>query len=83
MPCMSQSETLEMIKPVNNKIGIEERQKGKALGVIAFPQGGNEYVPSVRVAGKWLNEFGFDIGDTVILKASQGKILIRKGERDK
>ncbi len=65
---------------MNNRKGIEARQKGKALGVIAFPQGGNGYVPSIRVAGKWLNQFGFGIGDTVILSASEGLIVLRKDQ---
>ena len=67
---------------MNDINSIEQRHKGKALAVVAYPQGGNGHVPSVRVAGKWLNEFGFDIGDMVILTASQGLIVIRKGERE-
>ncbi len=63
---------------MNSSKGIETRQKGKALGVVAFPQGGNGYVPAIRVAGKWLHEFGFGIGDTVILSASEGLIVIKK-----
>lgn len=63
---------------MNSSNRIAERQKGKALGVIAFPQNGNGYVPAIRVAGKWLNDFGFDIGDTVVLSASHGLIVLRK-----
>lgn len=77
---MSQSQARERTKPMTSNNRIEERQKGKALGVVGFPQNGDGYVPSIRVAGKWLNEFGFDIGDTVILTASQGLIVIRKDQ---
>lgn len=62
---------------MNNNSRIEQRKRGKHLGVIRFPQNGDG-VPAVRVAGLWLNEFGFSVGDTVILTASQGLIVIRK-----
>jgi len=43
--------------------------------VFAFPQN-NGYVPSIRVAGKWLAEMGFACGDRVTLTAENGKITI-------
>jgi len=50
-------------------------KRTKDLKVFAFPQ--NEgYVPSIRVAGKWLTEIGFDYGDGVRLIAENGKITI-------
>jgi len=54
---------------------------GKPLRVVGFPQG-EEYVPSIRVAGKWLREFGFDFGSEAILTATEGQIVItaRGGE---
>ena len=57
--------------------GIEKRKAGKALKVVEFPQGGAE-VPAIRVAGRWLERFGFALGDDVVLRASQGKIVITK-----
>jgi hypothetical protein len=45
--------------------------------VFAFPQN-NGYVPSIRVAGKWLAEMGFACGDRVKLTAENGKITIQK-----
>jgi len=53
------------------------------LKVVGFPQG-EEYVPSVRVAGKWLKEFGFDFGSETILTATEGQIVItaKGGESD-
>jgi hypothetical protein len=49
----------------------------KDLKVFAFPQN-NGYVPSIRVAGKWLAEMGFAYGDRVRLTAQNGKITIHK-----
>ena len=54
-----------------------KRKQGKALRVVAFPQNG-EHVPSIRVAGKWLQRFGFETGDEVTLCARQGNIFITK-----
>ena len=55
------------------------RQTGETLKVVSFPQGG-ERVPSVRVAGKWLERFGFKLGGKVILTATEGQILITRKE---
>ena len=55
------------------------RQTGKTLKVVSFPQGG-EHVPSVRVAGKWLTRFGFDVGREVVLTAVKGRIVITRKE---
>jgi len=50
----------------------------RSLRVVSFPQG-DGYVPSVRVAGKWLADFGFEVGREVVLVAREGEILIRRG----
>jgi len=55
------------------------RQTGKTLKVVSFPQDG-EHVPSVRVAGKWLERFGFEPGAEVVLTAKEGQILITRKE---
>ena len=52
-------------------------KRTKDLKVFAFPQN-NSYVPSIRVAGKWLAEMGFVCGDRVTLTAENGTIIIRK-----
>ena len=54
-----------------------KRKMEKTLKVVSFPQR-DEYVPSVRVAGKWLKNFGFALGDEVVLVATEGKIIIVK-----
>ena len=58
------------------------RQTGETLKVVSFPQGG-ERVPSVRVAGKWLERFGFKLGGKVILTATEGQILITRKEDER
>ena len=55
------------------------RHTGKILKVVSFPQGG-DHVPSVRVAGKWLERFGFEPGAEVVLTATEGQILITRKE---
>jgi hypothetical protein len=52
-------------------------KRTKDLKVFAFPQN-NGYVPSIRVAGKWLAEMGFVYGDKVTLTAENGKITISR-----
>jgi hypothetical protein len=52
-------------------------KQSRDLKVFAFPQN-NGYVPSIRVAGKWLAEMGFTYGDRVKLTAENGKITIQK-----
>lgn len=56
---------------------VAGRKSGKALKVVAFPQGGGS-VPSIRVAGRWLERFGFSLDDEVVLRASPGKIVITR-----
>ena len=58
------------------------KQTGETLKIVSFPQGG-ERVPSVRVAGKWLERFGFKLGGKVTLTASEGQILITRKEDKK
>jgi len=63
----------EQAKAADHKV----RENGKNLRVAAFPQGGQS-VPAVRVAGKWLERFGFRLGDEVVLTASPERIVISK-----
>lgn len=53
---------------------------GKLLHVVQCPQG-TERVASIRVAGKWLETFGFQPGDTVRLRVRQGQVVITKQAR--
>lgn len=63
----------------NQAADHECRKTGKMLKVVPFPQGG-EHVPSIRVAGKWLLQFGFQFGDEIVLTAEQGQVLIARKE---
>jgi hypothetical protein len=58
---------------------IRSRKTGKTLKVVSYPQH-EEHVPSIRIAGRWLNKFGFELGDEVILVANKGKLIIKKKE---
>lgn len=49
----------------------------KNLTVAKVPQG-KEYVPGIRVAGKYLNEFNYQYGDKVKLTVSENKIVISR-----
>jgi hypothetical protein len=33
--------------------------------------------PSINIAGKWLKEFGFDIGKRIVIEASKDQIVIK------
>ena len=48
----------------------------KTLKVCNSPQG-NGYVPGIRLCGKYLSEFGFELGDTVCVEISKNKIIIK------
>lgn len=39
---------------------------------------GKSYVPGVRIAGKYLNDFNFKLDDVVLVNCSQNKIIIKK-----
>lgn len=62
------------------KVNHEKRRQGKTLKVVALSHGNGKCVPSIRVAGKWLGRFGFEIGDEVVLIATQCQILIARKE---
>ena len=49
----------------------------KELRVVSRPSGHGRYAPSIRVAGKWLSQFGFEMDDIVVLTAKQGEISIK------
>ena len=53
------------------------RESSKELKVVSRPSGHGRYAPSIRVAGKWLSQFGFEMDDIVVLTAKQGEINIK------
>ena len=65
---------------LQNQVADHEcRKAGKTLRVVPFPQGG-EHVPSIRVAGKWLLQFGFQFGDEIVLTAERDQVIIARKE---
>ena len=58
---------------------MKRETNSKQLKVAGFPQH-SLYVPAVRIAGLWLNRFGFSFGDRVQVTAQPGKIIIEKIE---
>ena len=53
----------------------------KVLKVCKAPQG-KKYVPSVRIAGDYLEKFNFNLDDNVIVKIENNKITIEKAEKE-
>lgn len=49
--------------------------------VVRVSEGNAKYVPGIRVAGRWLEQYGFKLGDDVVLQASEGRIEITKTQR--
>ena len=41
---------------------------------------GETRVPTLQLSGLWLDKLGFDIGRTVEITQSKGKLIIRAGE---
>ena len=58
-------------------MGAESQEISKELRVVARPCGHGRYAPSIRVAGKWITHFGFEMDDIVVLTAKQGEINIK------
>ena len=38
--------------------------------------GKNEKIPSIRLQGKWLQQMGFEIGDNIIIREEESKLII-------
>lgn len=49
----------------------------KRLKVLDKPNG-NAYSPGINVQGKYLNTYGFQVGDMVVVEVSANRILIEK-----
>lgn len=41
---------------------------------------GRQRVPELRLSGIWLEKLGFDIGRTIEITPSEGKLVIEAGE---
>jgi hypothetical protein len=51
----------------------------KSLKVVADSQNG-DHIPSIPVAGKWLENYGFKPEDKVTIAAVNDLIIIKKGK---
>ena len=40
----------------------------------------SERTPGIDIKGKWLRDYGFEVGDRVIVIAEQNKLLITKAD---
>ena len=49
----------------------------KILKVSNFPQG-KFYVPGVRIAGQYLQDYNFKLNDSVIVKYKKNRVTIKK-----
>lgn len=59
-----------------------KKQKGRILKVYAQPSNGKTY-PEIRLSGKWLEELGYKVGDSIRVTIRKQKISISKVSRTK
>jgi len=65
-------------KTGKKKMSKSEKLQVRTLGVVNVPQG-KSYVPGVRIAGKYLLNLGFKVGDVVELTPNaDGSLNIRR-----
>ena len=57
---------------------MKEQTKIRKLKVYNQSRGNYSNIPTIILKGHWLNEFGFIIGNTVIVKCDKNKITIIK-----
>ena len=55
-----------------------EQLKERNLKVYNQSRNGYSNIPTILLKGHWLKEFGFNMGDQVILICNNDEILIRK-----
>lgn len=39
--------------------------------------GSKEYIPQIRLSGKWLEKLGYKIGDNIVVSCSDNEITIK------
>lgn len=55
-----------------------EQLKERNLKVYNQSRNGYNNIPTILLKGHWLKEFGFNIGDQVVLNCNNDEIIIRK-----
>ena len=48
------------------------------LSVSSINSDSNNNYPLIRISGKWLNNFGFSTGDSILVETTDSRIVIRK-----
>lgn len=57
---------------------MSKKNEARTVRVVATPQG-KGYVPGVRLAGQYLKNLGFNMGDTVVITpVGDGSLNIRR-----
>lgn len=52
------------------------RRRGRRFGTISHRWSGNDYVPSLRISGKWLRRAGFDQQQEFEITVRNGQLVI-------
>lgn len=60
-----------------------EQLKERNLKVYNQSRNGYSNIPTILLKGHWLKEFGFNMGDQVILICNEDEIIIRKVSKEK
>lgn len=53
-----------------------KKKEFRELKVSSFSNYGNKMAPMLRLQGQWLEEFGFQIGEPILVKCEDGKLII-------
>lgn len=59
-----------------------EQLKERNLKVYNQSRNGYSNIPTILLKGHWLKEFGFNMGDQVILICNEDEIIIRKVNKE-
>jgi hypothetical protein len=60
-----------------NALARAARARGRRLATICGRFQGDERVPDLRLAGRWLRKVGFDLGQRFEVEVEAGKLTIR------
>lgn len=52
------------------------RRRGRRFGTVSYRWRETEYVPALRVSGKWLRRAGFDVGQELEIVVGEGRLVI-------
>lgn len=63
---------------ISQRKDIEKRKNGGKILKVCLRPDGDSYTASIRIQGKWLQEFGFILNDLVKIQAYHAQIVISK-----